>query len=366
MERRSRTSKKLMKCLFSTIALISIAGGLGAQTPQPVAPPDPLAPGDEVDYIRYVEEPGVSSRLQTAVVRFQKGRTVVDLVGVVHLGDAAYFENLNALLKGYDAVLYEMVGGKYVAGNDADVDLEAAPGAAPEMASVRQLQQLARSFLGLEFQLDGIDYSARNFVHADVAWEEFNALMMARGQSFATLFTRALTLAEGGEVAGIPNDEEVMAAMMKRIFTAVMTGDSNELKRSIAPLISEAEGFITQLEGDDGTVLVSERNRVVMEVLTEEREVRGGGKFAIFYGAGHMPDLERRLLAEGFSKETTIWADAWLIPEQGTAEDLATGPGAGAPADILGRLLEDNPEIMTTIQQLGTLLESLRAVTERE
>jgi hypothetical protein len=352
----SRTSKELMKHLFVSLILTSYASGLAAQTLSPPA----AAVIDPVDYIRYVEEPGVSSRLQTAVVRFQKGGTVVDLVGVVHLGDAAYFENLNALLKGYDAVLYEMVGGKHEPVADDAGDLEAAP----EMASVRQLQQLARSFLGLEFQLDGIDYSARNFIHADVAWEEFNTLMMVRGQSFATLFTRALTLAEEGEVAGIPNDEEVIAAMMKRIFTAVMTGNSNELKRSIAPLVSEAEGLITQLEGDDGTVLVSERNRVVMEVLAEEREVRGGGKFAVFYGAGHMPDLEKRLLAEGFSKEKTIWADAWTIADAGVSGAAGSVPATSSPAGMLGKLLEENPEIMTTIQQLGTLLETLSTATE--
>lgn len=365
MERRSRTSIMLMKRLFAPLVLISIVGGLEAQTSIAPNPPATSPAAEEMDYIRYLEEPGVSSRLQTAVVRFQKGRTIVDLVGVVHLGDAAYFQNLNALLKGYDAVLYEMVGGKY--SPETGADLEVDPEAAPEMGSVRQLQQLARSFLGLEFQLDGIDYSARNFVHADVGWAEFNSLMQARNQNFATLFSRALTLAEEGDVAGVPNDEKVMEAMMKRIFSAIMTGNSNELKRSVAPLISESESFITQLEGEDGTVLISERNRVAMEVLTEEREVRGGGKFAIFYGAGHMPDLEKRLLAEGFVKEKTIWADAWVIPEAGAAGAAgATGliPGGAVPADMLGRLLEDNPEIMSTIQQLGTLLESLRAMTE--
>ena len=142
-----------------------------------------------------------------------------------------------------------------------------------------------------------------------------------------------------------------------------MSGDGNELKRGIAPLISESEAFITRLEGDDGTVLVSERNRVVMEVLAEESEVRGGGKFAIFYGAGHMPDLERRLLADGFTKGESIWLDAWSIPDAEIAAADASG-AAPSSADVLGRLLEDNPGIMTTIQQLGSLLESLRAAGE--
>lgn len=352
----------MMKGLFSTLVLLSFANGLSAQTLRsPVGLPTSEA-GSQVDYIRYEEEATLPARLQTAVVRFEKGRSIVDLVGVVHLGDAAYYENLNELLKGYDAVLYEMVGG----GSPPETGVGSDPAASPEMVSVRKLQQLARSFLGLEFQIDRIDYSARNFVHADVGWGEFTALMQARNQSFATMFTRALSMAEAGAVAGLPNDEEVMAAMMKRIFTAVLTGNSNELKRSIAPLISESESFITQLEGDDGTVLVSERNRVVMEVLTEEREVRGGGKFAIFYGAGHMPDLENRLLAEGFTKGKSIWLDAWMIPDVAIAPADAFGAAAGtqSPADLLGRLLEDNPGIMTTIQQLGTLLETLRAAAE--
>ncbi len=354
-----------MKGLLSSLVLLSLVGGLAAQSPEPTAGRPVQVIADDVDYIRYEEEAELPSRLQTAVVRFEKGGNLVDLVGVVHLGDAAYYENLNELLKGYDAVLYEMVGGASP-GTRTVAAPEAASEAAPEMAALRRLQELARSFLSLEFQADRIDYSARNFVHADVAWGEFSALMQARNQSFSTLFTRALSLAEEGNVAGLPNDEEAMAAMMRRVFTAVMSGDGNELKRGIAPLISESESFITQLEGDDGTVLVSERNRVVMEVLAEESGVRGGGKFAVFYGAGHMPDLERRLLAEGFTKGETIWLDAWSIPATEIAAADSSGPAGGAPssADVLGRLLEDNPGIMTTIQQLGSLLEELRAAAE--
>lgn len=51
---------------------------------------------------------------------------------------------------------------------------------------------MASSFLGLEFQLDSIDYEAKNFIHADVDWKQYNELMTAKSQSFATLFTRAM------------------------------------------------------------------------------------------------------------------------------------------------------------------------------
>jgi len=358
-----------MKRLLASLVVLHACSLASAQTtaPAPPVPRLPVAPvqdspnlENEVEYIRYlgssVDAAAIEAtpdRLQTAVVRFEKDGTVIDLVGVVHLGDAVYYEALNERLKGYDAVLYEMVGGPHQPG-------EALPeGAiAEEMGSIRQLQQLAKSFLGLEFQLDGIDYTAPNFIHADVAWTEFTSLMEARNETIMTLFTRAISLAEGGEIAGIPNDEAAMEAMMKRIFNAVLTGNSGELKRSIAPLLSEAEGFITRLEGDDGTVIVSERNRVVMEKLAEVRAAKGRGEYAIFYGAGHMPDLEKRLLADGFVKRETVWLDAWSIPAGGVATS-PTGSPTGSPAEMLIRLLSENPEVMTGLQDLGTMLEDL-------
>ncbi|HQZ26658.1 MAG: hypothetical protein KA250_04545 [Verrucomicrobiales bacterium] len=345
-----------MKAFLPIFLLSSIAGSLFAEAP--AAPPQAGVPVVSGDYIRYLEEPGQADRLQTSVVRMSKGNTVVDLVGAVHLADAAYFQNLNELLKHYDFVLYEMVGGEFQAGTDRAAD----PAAAKEMEGVRSLQDAAKSFLGLEFQLEGIDYTPKNFVHADVKWDEFNELMVARSQSFSSLFARAMSLSENGGVPGIPNDEAEIAAIMKRLLTAVMTGNSNEIKRTIAPLMSEAEGFITQLEGEDGTVIVGERNRVVMEKLAELRATNGSGNYAIFYGAGHMLDLEKRLLADGFQKGRTAWIDAWSMPDSSTAAGQASS--GVSPANLLLKLMENNPEILDSIQQLGALLESFSKVVE--
>lgn len=356
--------------VFPGFALVS------AQTlPAPPAPRVPHAPKLEPElevgveskrpeggaYIRYLgaaEESAIAApdRLQTSVATFEKGGVTVDLFGVVHLGDAAYYEVVQERLAGYDAVLYEMVGGPHSPDEAVESDAAApAGGSAPAMASIRGLQQIAKSILGLEFQTDAIDYTSPTFVHADVDWAELNELMTARNESMATLFARAASLSESGGVAGIPNDEAAMEAMMKRILSAVLTGNSAELKRSVAPLLSEAERFIAQLEGDDGTVLVSERNRVVMEKLAEILAERGPGRYAIFYGAGHMPDLEDRLLAEGFRKGKTEWLDAWSIPNGGAA---ATDPSV-SPANFLLRMLSENPEVMTGLQELGTMLEDL-------
>lgn len=347
-----------MKRLFSTLLLLNLGSCLVAQnTPHPpVSPPAVEAASGSVGYIRYLSEGTDPDRLQTAVVRFEKGDTIVDLVAVVHLGDAAYYDNLNQWLKGYDKVLYEMVGGEVQPKGEAP-EGDQAP---DKVAGIHSLQKLAKSFLGLEFQLDGIDYEATNFVHADVNWDELNELMTARNENFVTLFTRAMALAEEGEITGIPSDETEIKEMLKQLLSDLMSGDSGSLKRTIAPLMSEAETFISELEGKDGTVLVSERNRVVMEKLAEIRGNRREGKYAIFYGAGHMLDLERRLLADGFTKGSTAWADAWTIPKNGaTAAAGGSTPPSPSPADLLLKVLDENPEIMNTIQQLGTMLENL-------
>lgn len=380
-----------MKTLLpSLIVLLQTAAIATAQTTAIPAPPKPNLPATgtstpastataepETEYIHFLVAPGASApgveapkpdtakpeapvaaaepdRLQTAIVRFEKDGTIVDLVGVVHLADAAYFAALNERLKGYDAVLYEMVGGPHHP-DKATADAASGSAAAEEVGSVRQLQQLAKAFFGLEYQLDGIDYSAPNFIHADVAWEEMDKLMKARNETLLTLFTRAMSLPEDAEVPGIPSDEAAAEEMVNRLFSAVLTGDSAGLKRTIAPFLSEAEHFIAHLEGEDGTVIVRERNRVVIEKLGEVRKDKGRGKYAIFYGAGHMPDLEKRLLADGFRKGEMVWLDAWTIPAPGA-------PGAkpaGSPMESILRLLSTNPEVMTGLQDLGTTLEDL-------
>lgn len=343
-----------MKCLSLFSGLLLAA----SQLPQLViaeSTTPPEAPDLEVsDYVRF-QEGAERDSLQTAVTRFTKEGMTVDLVAVVHLGDSDYFENLNRLLATYDRVLYEMVGGAYSPESES-----AGSGVAEsdEMTGIRQLQTMAKSFLGLEFQLDGIDYTAENFVHADVEWDGLDSLMSARNQSFSEIFTRAMALSSEGNLAGIPGGEAGMNAMFTGLLRAVTTGDSNGLKRILAPLLSEAEVFITQLEGDDGTVLVTERNKLVMQRLAEEQGQHGPGNYAIFYGAGHMPDLEERLLALGYVQEETAWADAWLMEPSG-AEDSASDP-VTEPGDFLLNLLEQNPEIINSLQKMGEMLEGLQ------
>ena len=79
------------------------------------------------------------------------------------------------MFRGYDAVLYELV-----APDNARVPK---PGRKPAGA-IGSAQQSLTKMLGLEFQLDQIDYGARNFIHADLSPKEFEAAMAKRGESW--------------------------------------------------------------------------------------------------------------------------------------------------------------------------------------
>ena len=52
------------------------------------------------------------------------------------------------------------------------------------------------------------------------------------------------------------------------------------------------------------------RNRVALKVLGDQIRDRKR-RLAVFYGAGHMPDLEKQLLERGFRKVRHEWLTAW-------------------------------------------------------
>jgi len=353
---------------FSLVPLVCVAAlpAIAQQAVPPVTPPPvvsqaaPESPdpepspgaveGEVADYVRYVEGASINDpdTLQTAVTRFESPDAIVDLVAVVHIADEVYYENLDQLLQGYDVVLYELVGGEF-----QDREKNAASGQGDMMAGLSGIQSMAGRLLGLVFQLEHVDYASPNFVHADVTWDQYSELMTAKQETLTKLLSRVAELAQAGDLAGVPATEADASEMMNLLLTSILTGDSAGLKRTIAPFLGEAEALIEQIEGEDGTVLVGERNAIVMEKLEEvlaanpeERQ-----RVAIFYGAGHMPDFEERLVADGFTRGETAWANAWTI------QDAPVDPDAPSAAqNFFSELTEESPDWLRMIQEFGKAL----------
>jgi len=229
----------------------------------------------------------------------------VDLVGVIHIADRGYYEQLNRVLKRYDVVLYELV---------APEGTRVTPGQKPAHP-VSALQQSLTNMLGLSYQLDVIDYHRPNFVHADLSPEQFYQSMQERGESTWAMFLRAFGYEWARSMARqkSTNDADLVRALFSK-------DRQLELKRLFAREMSDdVEGQIRALEGPQGSTLIAGRNERVLEVLKDQVK-KGAKTIAIFYGAGHMPHFHDRLTQLGFMVDRTRWLNAWDLRAPSTSE----------------------------------------------
>jgi hypothetical protein len=253
--------------------------------------------------------------LETATVRYvpksgDKGVTV-DLIAAVHVGDQSYYDALNKQMEQYDVVLYELV---------AEEGTRIPKGGKREKSNpISVFQGMLKNVLDLESQVEQIDYTKKNFVHADLSPEKMAEAIKERGDDGLTI---ALSVAadilrkqnleeqkkqkepDKGKKAKDEDDEPDLLSMLLDPQAAV------KLKRSMAEQF-EAAGEDGGLGPTIGNILVADRNKAALKVLQKEI-AKGKKKIAIFYGAAHMPDFEKRL-AEDFDlkKDKVEWVTAW-------------------------------------------------------
>ena len=264
------------------------------------------AAAEPTKFIRFVEEEQ-SDSLQTAVVRYESPQKAkVDLVGAIHIADKAYFDALNLRFKSYEAVLYELVGPSFEERNKPEVKQ-----AAEKLQWVGQLQGMMRDALKLHGQLEGIDYTAKNFVHADMDMSQFTQTQTQKQESFLSLYLKAAQAQQDANEKRGTNSDAAGMVMLLKILT--MKDSSTELKRMIAQEFDSVEDIMAGMETGGGTVLVGERNKVALKVM--DQEIAAGKKrLAIFYGAAHLGDMEERLLKAGFKRTGVEWLKAWDLP----------------------------------------------------
>lgn len=223
----------------------------------------------------------------------------VDLVGAVHVADAPYYHDLNNQFRHYDSVLYELIA---PAGTRVDDVTES------EDKSLLSRMQLAMTAgLDLTFQLEEVDYAPDNFVHADLSPSEFKQAMKAAGETPVVMAWRLVStsIREGARAALTQNSSVALRDML-------LTGD-NVTKVMFARELTKTESM-QGLLGDDATSsVIGARNARAIDVLVTEID-NGATQIAVFYGVGHLPDLERRLMQElGFEFAGITWLDAWNL-----------------------------------------------------
>ncbi|MBP87077.1 MAG: hypothetical protein CMJ64_10235 [Planctomycetaceae bacterium] len=273
--------------------------------------------GESNDFLRIRrDDSGTPLAMETSITSFasadESQSVTVDLVGAVHIADKAYFDELNKAFASYDAVLYELVAPHNVTPNPGERSASA----------VSFLQTTMKSVLGLQFQLDCVDYKKPNFVHADMTPEEFASTMKERGESFAQMFLRMFgqSIAMQSRDPGRSSDAQLLAALF-----ASPEERARRMKRIMAEQFQDMDAATSVLDGPNGSTILTERNKAALRVLKTEMAKGKKKRIAIFYGAAHLPDMEERLISEFKLKRTGLkWVTAW---------DLESKPKEKPPAE---------------------------------
>jgi hypothetical protein len=288
-------------------------------------------------YTRIVTPDTNTVQLQIAARKFlYKGRRgpVIWLVGTSHIGEPAYYQALQKQLSASTVVLYE--------GINADTHkrrLEKPGVVKTNLAAEARIRggtnegfsmqsALAQS-LGLVFQLDAIDYDRTNFVNSDLSVLQIERLMTGNSNAVPA------APGQGGESS--PSLDALMQIMDGSSFlggllkAAVKFIGSNPNLQAITRLmfidaIGNIKGDFSETRGLPPDmkhllkVLIEARNQNVVDDLKEEiKLVPRDGSIAVFYGTGHMDNMEKSISRElNYRPAGDVWLTAFAVDVRDT------------------------------------------------
>ena len=253
---------------------------------------------------------GQQVALETSITRYElkndAGEVVtVDLIGAVHIGEKKYYQALNERFEQYDSMLYELVAPEGTVVPKGGRESEGIP-----TNPLAAMQVGMKETLGLEFQLELIDYTKDNFKHADMTPTEFAESMTNNDESLVKYGLKAIGQSMAMQASGRSNDSVGM------LMAAFSSNKEMSMRRAFAKQMRQMEAGMVIFQGKDGSTIVTHRNAKCMEVL-EQEIAAGKTNLAIFYGAAHLPDMERRMLSDFKAKRGgQVWLEAWRLREK--------------------------------------------------
>lgn len=290
-----------------TVAL-SAGNALAKEAVTPVADPKVDAqPGPGEAWVRLsTDTKGRPVGLQTAIVRYRNADATVevDLIGAIHVGDLGYYQALNRRFRNYDALLYELVAPEGTV-------VERGRGTSSGTA-VGALQNGMKGMLELEHQLEQVDYTRPNFVHADMSPAAFAKSMADRGEGFLQLYFKMLGQGIAAQSKMAAEGKSADADILMALFSS---NRATKLKIAMAKQLCEMGSMLSALGGEEGSTLITERNRIALDVM--KREIQSGKRqLGVFYGAGHLEDMDKRLREEHKLRPVSVeWLTAWDLTE---------------------------------------------------
>jgi hypothetical protein len=275
----------------------------------PLAPPEP--------YVRLLNS---SNRveLQIALRKFDPPRSrrpAIWLVGVSHIGESAYFAALQRELDRQTRVLFEGISNAHDAGSTAESGTNAVPEQAEGSGSSEKLSSLQVSMaetLGLAFQLQAIDYARDNFQNSDLTIQQLREVIAKSGNGAS--FESLVRMMEGGSWL-----DAVLQVVLRFLSASPKLQGLGKL--ALMETINEIKGDPARIQGLPPElqqlleILISRRDeQVISDLKLQVARMGSGDSIALFYGTGHMPDLEARLRRDlNYHPVKDIWLTAFSV-----------------------------------------------------
>ena len=232
------------------------------------------------------KEPG-SGAFQTAAVVYTSPKSAAQIVlcAVVHVGERAYFDQLQTRLSASTLVLYEAV------------QIGESPHPVPATDRWLDPATALGSMLGLVHQATALNYRSRNFVWADVSLDE---LFKGGGSDML-----------GSLLGSAPSNPS--AALLTGLSNLLWSAfDPRRARAELANVLATAFDDLPNMLGSKlANSLIGLRNDRLMTVLDARLPTVPTGRITVLYGAGHMPDLDKRLQQRGWSPTKVAWYSAW-------------------------------------------------------
>lgn len=236
-------------------------------------------------------------------------------------------------------------------GPDADIDFAHQPPLdETELDPGGGIQADLATLLGLEFQLDAIDYNQPSWINSDVTMERLMselagqdpdaAMIQGVGGDIGDPFAQMMG-AEAGMLEQIGPMMRMLGAMpgvstMLRVMMIEMLASADELLPQAMEMMEE-QGGVNIMD-----VLLDSRNDVVLDDLERTLDAPGNGSIALFYGAAHLAGFREALEAEGW----TITNEQWLPA-------IAVEPGDGVSADQIRQSRQMMHGMRQMMERLG-------------
>lgn len=289
----------------------------------------------ESPWFRLAREGKIPQRLETSIVTYSgeyededgnKREVSVALVGAIHIADAEYYKSLNEIFKEYETVVFEMVSN----GDDASlieaIEKERQSKSKYDLSplnAVSTLQMVMGDLLGLTYQIDGIDYGAGNLVRGDMNADEFIIQLINNGDVgaflsdsfFSSIFDREpnYDLESLGLAILFSNNKQL--TFKRFMANELIKSEISDVDKERQRLDDDANGKEEKKERE--TALIQLRNKKAISAVKKELQ-KGRSRIAAFYGAAHLPDMEKRLQSELNLKQVgePRWITAWDMTEK--------------------------------------------------